>query len=150
MDSPDKGWSETPSAQPARGSASRPLPLTILVGVLAIEIVALAIVGVVAGIEIFRPNATVGADIFFLVLAWGIAALLAKCARGLQRGERWSRSPVMTWQLFQIVIAVTWLTTAVHIGGILLLAASAAVIVTLMTPTVVAHTTRDAHTPNES
>ena len=150
MDTPDKGWSETPPAQPARGSASRPLPLTILVGVLAIEIVALAIVGAVAGAEIFRPNATVGADIFFLVLAWGIAALLAKCARGLQRGERWSRSPVMTWQLFQIVIAVTWLTTAVHMGGIVLLGAAVTVIVTLMAPSVVAHTTRDAHNPSES
>lgn len=129
---------------PTPSPASRPTALRVLIAVLACEILVLIVAGGFAGFEMTRPNATISADLFLLALAWGLALILFYAGRGLLRGQRWARSPVMTWQLFQIVIAVSWLTTSVHIGALLLLASGLTIAFCLMTKGVVAATTRDA------
>ncbi|GAA3802667.1 hypothetical protein [Cellulomonas soli] len=93
------------------------------------------VVGLVAGSSVL-PAATV----FLAVFALGVAAVLAASARGLWRGRRWARSPVMTWQIMLVVLALGWFGveaswwSAVVVGIALLTAGG------LLMPSVVAAT----------
>lgn len=135
---------QEPGAGSASAASSVPRPLLILIAAVGLEILALVIAGGFALFEMTRPGATIGADLFLAAFGWGMALLLFFAVRGLVDGKRWGRSPVMTWQLFQIVIAVTWLTAVVHVGGVVLLLLAVVVIGTLMSRTVVEATTRDS------
>ena len=135
---------QEPGAGSASAASSVPRPLLILIATVGLEILALVIAGGFALFEMTRPGATIGADLFLAAFGWGMALLLFFAVRGLLDGKRWGRSPVMTWQLFQIVIAVTWLTAVVHVGGVVLLLLAVVVIGTLMSRTVVEATTRDS------
>lgn len=140
------GVSHTP-AEPDEGSSSAgrrvPQALLVLVAAVGVEILALVVAGGLALFEMTRPGATLGADLFLAAFGWGMALLLFFAARGLLSGQRWGRSPVMTWQLFQIVIAATWLSAQVHVGAVVLLVLAVVVIVGLMRRSVVEVTTQE-------
>ncbi len=131
----ESGPDSAPSADSATPGLPRPLHVLSIAGV--IEAGALAVAGGFALWEMTRPQATIAADLFLAALAWGMALLLVLSVRGLRSGQRWARSPMMTWQLFQIVIAVTWLTSAPHVGAFVLLALALLVMWALMTRAVV-------------
>lgn len=141
--------STSPESDPDSNSAAGAVPRALLILAIAVWIEALALVvaGGFALFEMARPDATIAADLFLAAFAWGMALLLFFAVRGLHAGRRWARSPVMTWQLFQIVIAVTWLTTAVHVGAVALLVLAVVIIWALMSRPVVAMTVEESVTP---
>lgn len=113
--------------------------LLAVAGLLAVEAAVLVVGGGAAIVDLVRGG-RVGVDLFLAAFAWGLAAFLVSAARGLLDGRRWARSPAITWQLFQIVIAVTWLQGEVVLQPLILLAASVAVLVGLALPAVVLRT----------
>ncbi|WP_343035301.1 hypothetical protein [Cellulomonas septica] len=96
-------------------------------------------------VSLVRGATALAAPTAFLVaFCVGIAALLALAARGLWAGRRWARSPVMTWQVLLVVLAVGWLGQEVTAWAVAVLAVAVAVGVLLLLPSVVAAT---AHRP---
>lgn len=143
---------QTPSSGPVpevHFGAGLPRPLNILTIAVWVEAGALAVAGGFAAFEMTRPGATIAADLFLAAFAWGMALLLFFSVRGLRAGQRWARSPVMTWQLFQVVIGMTWVTAQFHVGAILLLVLAVVVIWALMTRAVVAVTAGTAEEPDD-
>ncbi|MBO3083814.1 hypothetical protein [Cellulomonas fengjieae] len=60
--------------------------------------------------DVVRGAATMpAASLFLAAFGFGIALLLLLAARGLWRGRRWARSPVIMWQILLVVLAVGWL-----------------------------------------
>ena len=58
------------------------------------------------------------ASLFLAAFGIGVALLLLLAARGLWRGRRWARSPVIMWQILLVVLAIGWLGVgAVGLGG---------------------------------
>lgn len=114
--------------------------LLVVAAVLALEALALAVAGGFALADLFG-NGRPGADLFLAAFAWGLAALLVASAKGLLDGRRWARSPAVTWQLFQVILAVTWLEGGFHLAPVVLLVAAAVVVGGVVSPGVVARTT---------
>ena len=96
--------------------------------------------GVAFGAEIVGGSQVAGAMAFLVVFALGVAAVLVASARGLWRGRRWARSPVLTWQLFLIVLAAGWLSVEPTVWAAGVLAIALAIGVGLVLPSVVAAT----------
>jgi hypothetical protein len=124
-----------------------PTALRVVLAAVLVEVVALVAAGGFAIVELARGIGAVGVNLFLAAFAWGIAAVLFAATRGLRAGRRWGRSPVITWQLFQVVIAITWLQAAVNPFAIVLLVLALGIVVGLLLPSVVEATTRDARTP---
>lgn len=82
-----------------------------------------------------------GAVVFLVVFSLGMAALLAACARGLWRGRRWARSPVILWQVLLVVLALGWLSSGVTPWGVAVVVLGLVVGIGLLLPSVVAATT---------
>lgn len=97
-------------------------------------------------LELVRGAVQVPAATVFLALfALGVAAVLTLSARGLWAGRRWARSPVLTWQVLLVVMAVGWLGYDVAAWAVALLASALVVAVGLVVPSVVRATVeRDA------
>lgn len=132
--------------EPAPGRRS--LALVAVVAAVSIEAVLLVAVAVFFGVELMVGEAS---DLFtavaVAVLALLVGVFLALCARGLWRGRRWARAPVMTWQLITILAVVPslgpgrwWIA-----GGLLVPCLVAAI--GLLLPSVVAATTNRAEPP---
>lgn len=69
------------------------------------------------------------------VLPLAVAGGLLLALRGLLRGRRWARAPVITWQLFQVVLLVPALSdAALRPWALAALLASVVVVVSLLTP----------------
>lgn len=130
------------SPTPASARPNRPVALAVVCLVTLLE--AAAAVGLavawasdlVRGVSV-RPAATV----FLIVCGLGVALVLAASARGLWRGRRWARSPVMTWQIMLVVLSVGWLGVETSVWAWGVLVAAVAVGVGLLLPAVVAVTT---------
>ena len=114
--------------------------LLVVCGLLALEAVGLVVAGGFALADAVRGDGS-GAAGVLAAFAWGLAALLVGAARGLLDGRRWARSPVVTWQLFQVVIAVTWLQEGAHPVPVVLLVVAVLVVAGVVSPSVVARTT---------
>jgi len=125
-----------------------PPALRVVLAAILIEVVALAVAGGFTLVELVRGNGSVGINLFLAAFAWTLAAVLLAAVRGLRDGRRWGRSPVITWQLFQVVIAITWLQAALNPFAIGLLVLALGIVVGLLLPPVVEATTRDARTPD--
>jgi hypothetical protein len=97
--------------------------------------------------DVVRGAATMpGASLFLAAFGIGIALLLLLAARGLWRGRRWARSPVITWQILLVVLAIGWLGAQPSAWAVVVLVVATLVGVGLLLPSVVAVTTppRDA------
>lgn len=121
-----------------------PAALRVVLVAVAAEVALLGAAGAFALVELVRGNGSVGINLFLALFAWGVGAVLAAAARGLGRGHRWARSPTITWQLFQVVIGITWLQAAVNPFAVGLLVLALGIVVGLLVPDVVAATTKDA------
>lgn|GEM_PF-1493057 len=83
----------------------------------------------------------VGMAIFVLIFAGGMGAILVWTSLKLRHGKRWTRGPIVTWQLFQLAVALPLLQGSTPWIGILLLLFSALILIGLFTPRVVKATT---------
>ncbi len=95
-----------PAGQPDRRPGSAPHPaLLVAAGAVVLEVLALAGVVVLYAVELVGGAArdAVGASAT-AALAAALAVGLALCVRFLLAGRRWARAPLVTWQLFQIVL----------------------------------------------
>lgn len=127
---------------------TRPPALTALVVGVGIEVVALVAGAAVILVELVSGGSrSIGVSIFLVVFALGVAGILSASLRGLLRGQRWSRSPVATWQILQAVVAVSSLQVGVTPWVVAALVLAVVVLVLLMLRPVVAATTRDTRAP---
>ncbi|MGV8978053.1 MAG: hypothetical protein ACOH17_08405 [Cellulomonas sp.] len=109
-----------------------------------LEAVLLVGVGIAFGVQLGSGAGVPGAAAFLLVFMLGVAAVLVGSVRGLWRGRRWARSPVLTWQLLLAVLAFGWFGAEPTWWAGLVLVVAVIVGVGLVLPSVVAVTTRAA------
>ncbi len=64
---------------------------------------------------------TAGMALFLAVFGLGVGLLLAAAARGLWRGLRWGRAPVMTFQVLLVVVGLGWVTSRAAPGWVVAL-----------------------------
>jgi hypothetical protein len=121
---------------------SRPAPLHLTVCVLVLLEAALFVgLGVALVADLVGGNTdTVGVTVFLALFALAIGALLGWCARGLWRGRRWSRSPVITWQIILLILGVSSAAGGVTLVSLGLVALATAILIGLFVPTVHAAT----------
>ena len=82
-----------------------------------------------------REDGIRGSEVFLIAFALGVALVLAAAARGLARGRRGARGPILTWQVLQAVTATTLLgVPQARVWAGIAVASSAALVVLLMTP----------------
>lgn len=137
---PSDRSSRQPAGQPAR--PARPALLAVVCLLTLLEAAAALGLGLGLAADLVRGRVqSVGASTFLVVCALGIALLLSASARGLWRGRRWARSPVMTFQVLLVVLGVGWVGAdpAPWTWGVL--AVALVVAVALFVPAVVAATT---------
>lgn len=121
----------------------RPVALLVVCLLLTLEAAAFLGLGVAWTVDVLRGTATMpGASLFLAAFGAGIALLLLLAARGLWRGRRWARSPVIMWQILLVVLAIGWLGAEPTAWAVLVLVVAAAVGVGLLLPQVVAVTTQ--------
>jgi hypothetical protein len=115
--------------------------LAVLCVLVVLEAGALVGMAVVWLTELVRGESQLpGATVFLVVFAVGVAAVLVLAARGLWAGRRWARSPVMTWQVLLVVMAVGWLGADPAWWIVAVLVSALLVGVGLLLPPVVAAT----------
>lgn len=125
----------------------RPPVLLAVCCLIVLEAAALAGLGLAVGAELVRGRATMpGVATFLAVCALGVAALLGLCARGLWHGRRWARSPVITWQILLVVLALGWFGSEPSLWAPVVIVIAVAIVVGLLLPAVVRATT----TPGEA
>src|SRR6478735_10555425 len=113
--------------------------LLVVCCLVVLEAAAFAGLGLAVGAELVRGRATMpGATAFLAVCGLGVAALLGLCARGLWRGRRWARSPVVMWQILLVVLALGWYSAQASVLGVVVLVVATLVGVGLLLPPVVA------------
>lgn len=100
-----------------------------VVALVALEAVAIVVAPVFLLIEAFSGDGedSRGFAVGLTVMAVLIGAGLAVCARGVARGERWTRGPVVTWQLVQAGVAMPVSASATWWIGVPLLAVAVVV-----------------------
>jgi hypothetical protein len=110
---------------PATGDGGHPggreglrVLVTVLVALEALALLAGAVVLVIEGVGAERP----ADDLGLAVVAAIIGVALAACARGLRQGARWTRGPVITWQLLQAGVGMPVSASAYWYFGIPILA----------------------------
>jgi len=108
-------------------------------GIEALALLAGALLLIVALIGGFTDDTSMA--VFVLVFGGGMGLILTVMLRNLSRGKRWARGPLVTWQLFQLAVAVPLLQGSTPWIGIALLILAAVVLVGMFTPTVLALTT---------
>jgi hypothetical protein len=130
----------------------RPVPLLVLVLLLALECVALIAVAVYLVVELLvaRPD-SVATAISLLLLDLLAALWLGTMAVHTLRGRSWVRGGAFTWQILQIAIGIGSFQAPYSRPDIgwLLIVPAAAVIILLFTSPVIAATRRRDVSPAE-
>jgi hypothetical protein len=136
-------WVRHPSrAYAGPVTSPRPASLAVVCALVAVEAVGFLLLGAAFVVDLTRGKAQLpAATVFLAVFAAGVAALLAGAARGLWRGRRWARSPVMTWQVLLVVLSLGWLGVEASAWAAAVTLVAVAVAVGLLLPPVVAATT---------
>lgn len=122
-----------------RGRSNWMLAILIAGGIEATALFAGAILIVIALIGGFTDDTAMA--VFVLVFGAGMGAAVALMLRNLLRGRRWARGPLITWQLFQLAVAVPLLQGSTPWIGAVLLLLALIVTIGLFTPRVIAATT---------
>ncbi len=130
----------------------RPVPLLLLVFLLALESAALVAVACYLIVELLvaRPD-SIATAIALLLLDLLAAAWVGSMAVNALRGRSWIRSSAITWQILQIAVGIGSFQAPFSrpdIGWLLILPA-AAVIILLFTRPVIAATRRRDEMPGE-
>ena len=119
----------------------RPAALAVLCVLVLLQAGALVGLAVVWTADLARgASALPAAAVFLALFALGVAAVLVLAARGLWARRRWARSPVMTWQVLRVVMAVGWLSSDPAWWVALVLVSAVLVGAGLLLPPVVAAT----------
>lgn len=108
-------------------------------GIETAALLAGAILLIVALIGDFTDDKSMA--VFVLVFGAGTGIVLAWTLKSLYRGKRWARGPLVTWQLFQLTVAIPVLQGSTPLIGVVLLLLAIIVMVGLFTPSVLAATT---------
>ncbi|HEX5534915.1 MAG TPA: hypothetical protein VFX33_14340 [Actinomycetales bacterium] len=126
----------------------RSTPLRAVVAAVLLEALVLVGVAVFFVVEIFvaQPADAVAAAVI-AVLALLLGGFLGLCARALWRGNRWGRSPVITWQLLMVLGVVPSLMGERWYVAAPLLALCLVAGGGLLLPAVVKETTRSGEPP---
>jgi len=144
-DQPGRPGDDHDGDQPGTDRRSSPRGLRALLVGVVLEALVLAVAAVVVAVEAIGGGSdSIGMSVFLVVFALGMAWALLAAGRVLRAGRRGGRSVIMTWQIFQAVVAVSMLTSGTAgavLGGAALLALAVAVAVLLLTPAVVKATT---------
>lgn len=120
----------------------RPALLLAVCVLLVVEAAAFLGLGVAWVADVVRGTASMpGASLFLAAFGVGVALFLLLAARGLWRGRRWARSPVIMWQILLVVLAVGWIGAEPSAWAVVVLVVAALVGVGLLLPPVVAATT---------
>ena len=112
---------ESPAGRDQEGPEGRDglrLLVAVLVGLEALALLAGTVLLVLEGLGAERPANALG----LAVIAGLIGAALAGCVRGLRQGARWTRGPVLTWQLLQAGVGMPVSASAYWYYGIPILA----------------------------
>jgi hypothetical protein len=126
----------------------RPAVLLVVCALVTLEAAAFLGLGVAWTADVVRGVASLpAASLFLAAFGLGIAALLLLAARGLWRGRRWARSPVITWQILLVVLALGWLGAQPSVWAVIVLVVATLVGVGLLLPSVAAVTAR-GHEPS--
>lgn len=113
----------------------RPSALLVAVALAAAEALLLVVVAGYVVVSTLSGPGSLLPVVPLLVLPLAVAAGLALALRGLLRGRRWARAPIITWQLFQVVLLVPALgDAALRPWALAALLASVVVVVSLLTP----------------
>ena len=114
----------------ARGGHPEPIRALqqLVAGVVLLEGLLVAGAAVALAVATVRdPNEHVPASVGVVLVALVIGGALAWCARGVLDGARWSRGPVVTWQLVQAGVAMPlvlsnawWLGVPLFVVGVLM------------------------------
>jgi hypothetical protein len=125
-------------------------PAVLLVVCLLVTVEAAAFLGLAVAwtADVVRGAATMpAASLFLAAFGAGVALFLLLAARGLWRGRRWARSPVIMWQVLLVVLAVGWLQAEPTAWAVVVLVVAALIGVGLVLPSVVATTARHPDPP---
>ena len=97
-------------------------------GLVALEAAVLVGLAVYVGVEtVVAKPADVAGSLALAVLTLVVGVGLGLCARGVLAGRRWSKAPVITWQLLQAGVAMPLSSSARWYVGIPLLAVAVVV-----------------------
>ncbi len=125
--------SDRDGAVPGSAADPGPEPLRVLRQLVAALVLAeaLLLLGASAGLAVATvrdPNEQVAASAFIVVIGLVAGVALAWCARGVLGGARWSRGPIVTWQLVQIGVSMPlalstawWLGIPLFVVGLVVL-----------------------------
>lgn len=119
----------------------RPRVLLAVCLLVTVEAAAFLGLGVAWTADVVRGAATMpAASLFLAAFGVGVAALLLLAARGLWRGRRWARSPVIMWQILLAVLAIGWLGAEPSAWAVVVLVVAVMIGAGLLLPSVVAAT----------
>ncbi|WP_146845190.1 hypothetical protein [Cellulomonas terrae] len=127
----------------------RPPPVLLVVCLLVtLEAAAFLGLAVAWAADVVRGAATMpAASLFLVAFAAGVALLLLLAARGLWRGRRWARSPVIMWQILLAVLAIGWLGADPAVWPVVVLVVAVLIGGGLLLPSAVAATARRQDPP---
>ena len=126
----------------------RPPVLLVVCLLVTVEAAAFVGLGVAWTADVVRGAATMpGASLFLAAFGVGVALLLLLAARGLWRGKRWARSPVIMWQILLVVLSIGWLTVEPTAWAGVVLVVAVLIGVGLLLPSAVAATARHQDPP---
>ncbi|SFA94141.1 hypothetical protein SAMN05421867_10412 [Cellulomonas marina] len=115
----------------------------LLEAVLLAGLAVLLVVDLGRGLAAGQGQGSIGAVVFLVVLALGVAALLWRGSLALADGQRWPRGPVLMIQVLLVIVSTGWATSGAPPAVLLLTALALVVGAGLLTPSVVAATTDD-------
>ncbi|KQR16710.1 hypothetical protein [Cellulomonas sp. Leaf334] len=119
----------------------RPAVLLIVCLLVILEAAAFLGLAVAWAADVVRGAAAMpGASLFLVAFAVGVALLLLLAARGLWRGRRWARSPLIMWQILLVVLAISWLGAEPAVWPVVVLVVAVLIGVGLLLPSAVAAT----------
>lgn len=113
----------------------RPWTVMVTVGIVALEAVAVLYGAITFAMQLGEPGVlTMPGKIFLIVLMLAGAVFAATVAGKHLIGRAWTRSAVVVWQLFQIVISGQYITGGSLPFGLFLLIPAAVALVLVFSP----------------
>jgi uncharacterized protein YaaW (UPF0174 family) len=97
----------------------------LVAALVALEAVSLLVAAVFLLVEALTSggdNLAAGLSLAAIAIVVGVGLVI--CARGVARRQRWTRGPVLTWQLLQAGVGMPLSTSQAWWAGVLLLATS--------------------------
>lgn len=120
--------------------ATRPATVMVVAALVLIE--ALAVLGYAVYYLMHLGDAgelNIGGRIFMLVLCVGAAAWQLSVAVNFFRGRAWTRAAIIVWQLFQVIMAVTYLQTSMFVIALVALLIAGGALILLFAPATTAY-----------